>query len=251
METLISKSICVIIPARYSSSRLPGKPLVDLCGKPMVIWVAEAAAQAVDKSHVYVATDCNQIAAVVKQYGFQSILTSESALTGTDRVSEAAQNLNYDIFINVQGDEPLVDPADITKAANLKIKLPSYVINGYTNLSADEDPKSLNIPKVVISNSESLIYISRSALPAIKDKKNASPNYLKQVCIYAFSKEELRLFSSCSSKGCLETYEDIEIIRFLELDIPVKMFYCQPNSFAVDVPEDVKPVEYALMSRLT
>ena len=195
METSISKTTCVIIPARYSSSRLPGKPLIDLCGKPMVIWVAEAAARAVDKSHVYVATDSNQIAAVVKQYGFQSILTSESALTGTDRVSEAAQNLNYDIFINVQGDEPLVDPADITKAVNLKIKLPSHVINGYTKLSADDDPKSLNIPKVVISKSENLIYISRSDLPAIKDKKITSPNYLKQVCIYAFSKDELRLFS--------------------------------------------------------
>ena len=88
---------CVIIPARYSSSRFPGKPLINLCGKPMVIWVAESAAIAVGKSHVYVATDSSKIAKVVESFGFQVILTSSSALTGTDRVAEAAQTLDYDI----------------------------------------------------------------------------------------------------------------------------------------------------------
>ena len=243
-------SACVIIPARFSSSRFPGKPLINLCGKPMVIWVAEASARAVGKSHVFVATDSPKISEVVISYGFNVILTSGLALTGTDRVAEAAIKLDYDIIINVQGDEPLVNSSDISKAITIKAKNFHCVLNGYTSLLEDDDPYSLNIPKVILSNSERLIYISRLPIPAVKEHSINMPHFYKQVCIYAFTKKELNLFSSCTQKGNLEVFEDIEIIRFLELDIPIQMFYCQPNSLAVDVPEDVSPVEYALKARL-
>ena len=101
---------CVLIPARYGSSRYPGKPLVELHGKPMVLWVAELSARAVGAEHTYVATESERIAAVVRDAGFGCVMTSDRALTGTDRLAEAARSLDYDIYINVQGDEPEIEP---------------------------------------------------------------------------------------------------------------------------------------------
>src|SRR5690606_27506517 len=100
----------VIIPARFASSRYPGKPLVPLLGKPMILWVAELSAKAVGLENVYIATEDNRIAEVVVAAGFQAVMTSGRALTGTDRLAEAAEQIEADIFINVQGDEPLVNP---------------------------------------------------------------------------------------------------------------------------------------------
>src|SRR5690554_857877 len=97
----------VLIPARFGSSRYPGKPLVSLLGKPMILWVAELSAEAVGSKNVYVATEDERIASVVKAAGFQAVMTSDSALTGTDRLAEAAEQIEADIYINVQGDEPL------------------------------------------------------------------------------------------------------------------------------------------------
>ena len=104
---------CVVIPARYKSTRFPGKPLVKLLGKPMILWVAELSAQALGKSNVYVATDNTLIEEEVKKSGFNTVLTSSDALTGTDRIAEASNKIESDIFINVQGDEPLINPMDI------------------------------------------------------------------------------------------------------------------------------------------
>lgn len=112
----------VIIPARYKSSRYPGKPLVPLLGKPMILWVAELSAKAVGVDSVYVATDDERIAEVVKAAGFNSLITSAEALTGTDRLAEAARQIDADIFINVQGDEPTLDPTDICKVRDKKSK---------------------------------------------------------------------------------------------------------------------------------
>ncbi|NGO91082.1 MAG: NTP transferase domain-containing protein, partial [Halomonas sp.] len=100
----------VLIPARYGSSRYPGKPLVPLLGKPMVLWVAELSARAVGAENVYVATEDQRIANVVEEAGFQAVMTTDDALTGTDRLAQAAAQVTADIYINVQGDEPLVDP---------------------------------------------------------------------------------------------------------------------------------------------
>ena len=115
-------STCVVIPARFSSSRFPGKPLVSLLGKPMVLWVVDLAIKAVGHDHVYVAED-DEISTVVSEAGYQVLMTSSKALTGTDRVAEASEQLDYDIYINVQGDEPLVNPLDIRKCINLKQRI--------------------------------------------------------------------------------------------------------------------------------
>ena len=107
---------CVIIPARFNSSRFPGKPLVKLNGKEMILWVAETCSKAVEMSNVFIATDDNRIVEICSKNGFNTIFTESGLLTGTDRVAEASKNLDYEIFVNVQGDEPLLEPLDILKA---------------------------------------------------------------------------------------------------------------------------------------
>ena len=240
---------CVIIPARYESSRLPGKPLIDLLGKPMIIWVAEIASKAVGISNVFIATDDNRIANEVNEKGYKYIMTSSSSLTGTDRVAEASLRLNYDIYINVQGDEPLVSPKDILRCIDNKIKYKDHIINSYNLINEKQDPSSINIPKVVINNSEDLIYISRSLVPGFKDLKFKVNSYLKQICIYGYNKKELFNFLEFGRKSKVEESEDIEILRFFELGHPIKMFKAHNNSLAVDVVEDIKKVERELRLR--
>lgn len=240
---------CVIIPARYASTRFPGKPLVPLLGKPMVLWVAELSALAVGKEHVYVATEDTRIANVVKNAGFMPLMTSPSALTGTDRVAEAAKNVNYDVYVNVQGDEPLLDPADIRHCINLKDKKPHAVVNGFCWIGKNEDPRSSNIPKVVMSEAGKMIYMSRALLPGFKDEGNTPTRYAKQVCVYGFDLKQLSEYSDFGRKSALEKPEDIEILRFFELDRDVFMFECLQGSLAVDVPEDIDNVEAALIKQ--
>ncbi|UWQ35151.1 3-deoxy-manno-octulosonate cytidylyltransferase (plasmid) [Leisingera sp. M527] len=237
---------CVIIPARYASTRYPGKPLVPLLGKPMVLWVAELSARAVGQEHVYVATEDERISEVVEAAGFKALMTGKDALTGTDRLAEAAQMIDYDIYINVQGDEPLVNPADIKRCADLKAADPSLIVNGFAWVSDEEDPHSVNIPKVITTEDDVMVYMSRLALPGFKDPGCAPERYKKQVCIYGFTREELQAFQGFGRKGALEKSEDIEILRFQELGRKIVMYETSPGTMAVDVPEDVAPVEAAL-----
>lgn len=236
----------VIIPARYASSRYPGKPLVPLLGKPMVIWVAERAMAAVGRENVYIATEDDRISDVVRASGFQALMTSSSALTGTDRVAEAAGKVQADCYINLQGDEPLVNPQDILHIVETKQQHPDLIINAYTWVGQEEDPKSVNIPKVITNESGLMVYMSRQCIPGFKDTAMAPDKIMKQVCIYAFSKDELDAYRAFGRKGRLEATEDIEILRFLELNRKVLMVEATPGSLAVDVPSDVEPVEREL-----
>lgn len=240
---------CVIIPARHSSTRFPGKPLVPLLGKPMIIWVAELSARAVGQEHVYVATDDNRIAEVVRAAGFSALMTSPDALTGTDRLAEAAQTIDYDIYVNVQGDEPVVEPEDIRRCIKLKTERMDMIINGFCWIGPTESTYSVNIPKVITNEVGVMVYMSRLALPGFKVAKNAPSRYKKQVCIYGFTQEELAAYSKFGRKSTLENFEDIEILRFLELDRRILMYECRPGSLAIDVPEDVAGVELLLRER--
>ena len=241
--------VIIVIPARYSSSRFPGKPLVKLLGKPMIIWVAELSSKAVGKENVYIATDDNQIQKTVTEMGYNVVMTSENCLTGTDRLAEVANKIEADIYINVQGDEPLVDPKDIQKVIDLKKKYPNEIINGYTMMEKDEDPKSLTKPKIIFTEDKRMVYISRQPLPGFKDQKYNSKVYYKQVCIYAFNREELLTFGSFGRKSKLEESEDIEIIRFLEWGKTIRLVETQSGSLAVDEPKDVEKVERILKNK--
>jgi 3-deoxy-manno-octulosonate cytidylyltransferase (CMP-KDO synthetase) len=241
------KRVCIIIPARYNSSRFQGKPLFPLLGKPMILWVSELCSKVLEKEHIFIATDDVRIKETVSSHGYNVIMTSKNALTGTDRVAEAALKLDYDIFINVQGDEPLINPNDILNCIEYKVKYPNYIINAFTRLIEDEDPNSKNIPKVVVNENNKLIYMSRGAVPAPKEIDLIKPvEYFKQVCIYGFSKSDLISYFNFGRKSRIESIEDIEILRFLDLDIQIKMFKVDPGSIAVDCIEDVEKVENKL-----
>lgn len=236
----------VIIPARFGSSRYPGKPLVPLLGKPMILWVAELSARAVGFENVYVATEDQRIVNVVEEAGFQAVMTSDDALTGTDRLAQAAEQIDAGIYINVQGDETMVDPADIRRVRDAKETHMDDIVNGFSWVSEEENPNSVNIPKVITNEHNELVYMSRVALPGYKDAKCAPSRYKKQVCIYAFTGEELAAFRSFGRKSELEHSEDIEILRFFELGKTIRMVETKPGSLAVDVPEDIIKVETAL-----
>ena len=237
----------IIIPARFESSRFPGKPLTPILGKPMILWVAEICAKALPIEYVYIATDDSRIEKVVQEAGFNVVMTSKKALTGTDRIADAASQIDADIYINVQGDEPLLNPNDILSIIDIKKKYPNEVINGYCKINDNENPKSLNIPKVVFNENNQMLYMSRHLIPGSKSKQIKPPNYFKQVCIYAFNKKELLNFVNFGRKGTTELYEDIEILRFLDIGTKIRLVETRGSSLAVDIPEDVRNVEKEML----
>lgn len=238
-----------IIPARYQSSRFPGKPLTLLLGKPMILYVAEITAQALGEKNTWVATDDHRIADVVKSAGFNVVITSETAPTGTDRVWEAARQVKADIYLNIQGDEPLLNSRDVELIIAEKKKRGEGVVNGMSRLLPHEDPSNVNIPKVITTENNRMVYMSRAAIPGFKSSHNKPAYYMKQVCIYAFTYEELESFGEFGRKSTLEKHEDIEILRYLDLSIPVFMVETDSTSLAVDIPEDVPIVEEALRKK--
>ncbi len=215
----------------------------------MILWVTDLCSKALSKELIYVATDDIKIKEVVESAGYNVVMTSENALTGTDRVADASNQIDADIFINVQGDEPLLNPKDILLIIEAKKKHPNEIINGYCKIGENEDPSSLNLPKIVFNENNQLIYMSRQLIPGTKSKEFTPLNYFKQVCIYAFSKKELNEFVHFGRKGTLELYEDIEILRFLDIGSTIKVVETDSYSLAVDVPEDVKKVEEEILRR--
>lgn len=245
--------ILCVVPARYQSSRFPGKPLVPLLGTPMVIWVARACEAAVGRENVIIATDDERIFKVVRDYGFTPQMTSDAAMTGTDRVAEVSARFKPKTILNVQGDEPLVSPKDIRLVARTHMENSHDVANGYTTMGSTSNPQLLSIPKVVLDERDYLLYASRSLIPGSKlsTESPVATEYKKQVCIYAFAPSQLESFSSRKMKTPLESLEDIEILRFLEIGQRVKMVKTGEASLAVDSPADVAAVERALRKQIS
>ena len=241
-------SVTIIIPARYGSSRYRGKPLAKILGREMVLRVADICKKIVGIKNLYIATDSKLIENVVSREGYRTIITSKKCLTGTDRVAEASKKIKSNIIINVQGDEPTINPIDIRKVIETKKKYPNHVICGYDKIHKLENPSSFNLPKVVVNSSNELIYISRALIPGKKNKKNKI-DYHKQVCIYAFNKNQLRKFALKNKKSSIEKIEDIEILRFFEYGIKIKMVKLNSNSVAVDEIKDVKKAEKILKKK--
>ncbi|MDA1354048.1 MAG: 3-deoxy-manno-octulosonate cytidylyltransferase [bacterium] len=247
----MSANPTILIPARYKSSRYPGKPLADIAGTPLVIRVCKIAEQVLGKAAIAVATDDVRIQSVVEDAGYTAIMTPDTCLTGTDRLYHASLQLDSDIIINIQGDEPLVHPDDIRKIITAKLEHPNEVVCGMAKIGADEDPHSVNLPKVITNEKNELIYMSRLAIPGHKEANNKPNFYMKQVSIYGFNKSELKAFENMGRKSKIEHHEDIEILRFFELGIPIKMVEVFHKSHAVDVPGDVEVVCKLLQSNDT
>lgn len=231
----------IIIPVRMSSTRFPGKPLIKLCGKSMIQRTWERCCEAVGRERVHVATESSVIAAHVRDFGGLAVITSDNCLTGTDRVAEANNQLDLDLVINVQGDEPIINPKDILAIIDFYKDNPGVVVNGMAQIDNEAEYLSKNIPKVAFSKGNRLLYMSRSPLPG--NKSGEFESAYKQICIYAFSKMHLQMFSSFNEKTFFEHSEDIEILRFLENDVAVSMVKLSGSSLAVDVPGDVLTVE--------
>ena len=230
----------VVIPARYESTRLPGKPLINLEGKSMILRTYEQCIKAIDANLVYVATDSEHIKSHCEENNIQVVMTSSTCLTGTDRIAEFAKKVDAKTYINVQGDEPLMNPEDITKVLKIAKQYPNEIINGYAPISSKEQYTSLTIPKLVFRPDGRLLYMSRSPIPG---NKNADfRKAWRQICVYAFPKNTLFEFASLKDKTSLENEEDIEILRFLELGHEVRMIELSSNSIAVDTPEDAEKV---------
>jgi len=230
----------IVIPARYSSTRFPGKPLLELNGKTMVQRVYEQCLKAVEAESIYVATEDSRILDHCNKLGIKCILTSDDCLTGTDRVAEVSNVIQADYYINVQGDEPVFNPEDIR---NLMSHLPTAngkILNGYCDITSESDFRSTSVPKVVFREDKRLLYMSRATIPG--NKKDAFSFGYRQVCIYAFPKSALTDFASRKDKSFFEKEEDIEILRFLEMGYDVQMVEMSSESIPIDNPEDVEKV---------
>ncbi|CAM4367358.1 3-deoxy-manno-octulosonate cytidylyltransferase [Shewanella denitrificans] len=206
----------------------------------MIQHVWERCSAAVGAENVYVATDNDKIYEVCNAFGAKVIMTSSECLTGTDRLAEANLQLDCDFIINVQGDEPLIEPDDIRTVIAKYKEQPNTVVNAMCAIYSEDEFRSFTVPKVVVSKTGNLLYMSRSPIPVTKN--NEYTFGYKQVCIYAFSKEHLVFFASHKEKTKIEQVEDIEILRFIENDIPVQMIEVPSSSIAVDTPGDVQRV---------
>jgi 3-deoxy-manno-octulosonate cytidylyltransferase (CMP-KDO synthetase) len=244
MPTTADSDFAIVIPARYRSSRFPGKPLAEITGKPMIQHVWERCIEALNPGDVFVATDDERIRKVCEDFGASVLMTSDQCLTGTDRVAEAALQLDHSFIVNVQGDEPMINAKDILTVAEAFRSGDGGVVNAMAPIVEEREYWSPNVPKVVIDPNGRLQYMSRAPIPANKAK--TFEKAWKQVCIYAFSREHLARFSAESEKGPLESIEDIEILRFIEMGIGVSLVELASTSMAVDTPEDLEQVVRAL-----
>ena len=230
----------VIIPARYQSTRFPGKPLVDIHGKSMLRHVWEKCVEATSPGRVLVATDDDRILEHCQNHDMQVELTRSDCLTGTDRLYEVAQKRKSEVYINVQGDEPLVSPVDIKAVIEASQKEPEITFNAMCQINEEADFRNPNVPKVITQKDGRLLYMSRAPIPT--NKKLEFEKAMKQVCIYAYPRDVLIAFGSFKEKTPLESIEDLEILRLLELGYEVKMIEVSGSSVAVDTPKDLEKV---------
>ncbi len=229
-----------VIPARFSSSRFPGKPLADICGKPMIWWVYQQCLKAPELDEVYVATDDERIEAACHRYGMRVLMTSSSHPTGSDRVAEAAEKTDGDLYINIQGDEPLIDPRMISEVAALFRDGEVCFGTLKTEISDPELIRAASTVKVVTDARGNALYFSRSVIPSnIKDGVLAKT--YRHVGIYAYTRQMLLRFHRLPQPE-LELGEAIEPLRALYNGIPVRVGETRCESIGVDLPEHIEEV---------
>ena len=232
-------SFLVVIPARYQSTRFPGKPLADLGGSPLIEHVWRRCCEAVDPERVIIATDDDRIREVAQAFGARVEMTSPDCLTGTDRVAEVAGRHDADWYINVQGDEPFVDPAAINAIIERSHALNdgTVAVNAKSQIARIDDFLSPMVPKVVTNADGYLLYISRSPIPI--SKSGQFHTGYRQLGLYAFSRRALRHYGVNQKKSRLESIEDIEILRLLEVGENVEIIELPEPGLAVDSLDDL------------
>ncbi len=226
-----------IIPCRWGSTRFPGKPLAEINGMPMMWHVYERALECKSLAAVYVATDDERIAEVCRNLGMNVLMTRSDHATGTDRVAEAAGQIEACVIVNIQGDEPMIEPAAIDAVASA-IEIAGDVSNGWARFSETSDVVDANNVKVVIGADGNALYFSRQPIPY---PKGGRVDYRRQLGLYAFGTEALRFFAGTPA-GPLEQAEGVEMLRFVEQGCFVRMVEVEDRSIPVDTPADLERV---------
>lgn len=235
-----------VIPARYASTRFPGKPLVDIGGKSMVQRVYGQACKSSGLTDVVVATDDQRIHDHVQAFGGKAVMTSSSHPSGTDRIIEVAGLLpEFDGYINIQGDEPFIDPRQIEQVAAImqgrSEACVATLVKRITDPSLVQNP---NVVKAVFANDGKAIYFSRSPIPYMRDAANESAwlqdrGYFKHIGIYGYANGALGVIAGMQ-RGLLEQAESLEQLRWLENGLPIYIGITELESQAVDTPEDLE-----------
>ena len=243
METL------AIIPARYQSTRFPGKPLARIAGKPMIQHVYERALSCPEISEVCVATDDERISACVLEFGGKAVMTRKEHRSGTDRISEAATKLGVekeDLIVNIQGDQPLFHPSTVSQLVMPLLKDRSIPMTTLKwKIDDARDIENPNHVKVVADRQDFALYFSRCPLPFFRDEKSKQVHY-KHLGFYCFRMEFLLQFTGLP-EGVLEVAEKLEQLRALEHGFKIMVVETPYNSIEVDVPEDIEKVEEVLL----
>jgi 3-deoxy-manno-octulosonate cytidylyltransferase (CMP-KDO synthetase) len=247
--------VTVVIPARYASSRFPGKPLADLCGKPMIQWVYERSSLCESVNRVIVATDDDRIAQAVASFGGDVAMTRSDHPTGTDRLAEVAAGLDDELIVNVQGDEPLIDPAMI-QAAVAPLLADSSISMGTikTPLTSAEEFLNPNVVKVVTDQQGFALYFSRAPIPYPRDfsddveQRWSELATAKHIGLYVYRREFLLAYPDMRSTP-LETQECLEQLRALEHGYKIHVAKTDLVGMGVDTPEDLERVKMFLSSQ--
>ncbi len=236
-----------VIPSRYASHRLPAKPLVDLCGKPMVRRVYEQAKKSLLLDRVVVATDDVRIEEAVRQFGGDAMLTSQDITSGSDRVASVALHMTGDIFVNIQGDEPLIAPEMIDQGIQLLLDDTSVPVGTLVKqISSQEELFNPNVVKVVLNNGGYAIYFSRSTVPYVRGEADRKQwlerhTFYKHIGLYVFRRKFLIQYTQLPVSN-LEKAERLEQLRILEAGYKIKAGITTYDSIPIDTPEDVARV---------
>lgn len=236
-----------VIPSRYRSSRFPGKPLADLCGKPMIWWVYQQVKKVEEIDEVYVATDDSRIAEVCESYRMQYVMTRDDHGTSTERVYEVAQKIQSDLYIVINGDEPLIDPEIIR--AIIPINKPDgfYVSNLMTEIKSPVEAIDFTNIKVVTDEDSNALFFSRSPIPY--PKSSIDYKYYKHVGVLIYDISALKFFAE-TPKGYNEKIEDVNELRFIEHGKQLKMVKVEAHSLSVDTPKDLEHVRNIILSKI-
>lgn len=235
--------IVALIPARLGSSRFPGKPLAPILGVPMIEWVYRHTAACHLLHETYVTTCDETIYKTVEDFGGKAVMTANTHVRASDRVAEAARNIEADIYVMVQGDEPMITPGMINAAIRPMLDDPSIpCVNLMRRIETRQEVENRNVIKVVTALSGSALYFTREPIPTPSVLGDNAITYYKQVCIIPFRREALLLFAALAPTP-LEAVESIDMLRFLEHGMEVRMVETDVDTHAVDTPEDLVVVE--------
>ncbi len=236
-------TIIGIIPARMAASRFPGKPLAPLCGRPMIEHVYRRATRAACLDRVYIATPDREVYEAARRFDAPAIMTSAAHTRATDRVAEAAQGLDADVFINIQGDEPLLEPAALDLLGEAMQADPTLACANLVNqIENEQDFRNQNQIKVVCDRRSNVLYMSRQPIPFSPQGRGTG---LRQLGVIAFRRDFLATFAALPQTP-LERVESIDVLRAIEHGFTIRAVVSRHASFGVDTPEDLHAAATAL-----